>query len=191
MEDEESKMAVLELCRMGNPILRKVAQKVDVAEIQTPAFQKLIEDMKESMEHYGGVGIAAPQIGISKQLCLIEFDGDSSRYELEQEQPLSVFINPEIEVLDESTQGFWEGCLSVPGLRGYVERPSKIKVSYIDEKAQPQTLIAEDFMAIVLQHELDHLFGKLYIDRIKDPQKLSFSEEFDEFIMPTLSEENY
>lgn len=178
-------MAVRDICRMGNPILRKVAEKVPLEEIQTEEFKNLIRDMKDSMEHYGGIGIAAPQIGVSKQVCIIELD-DNERYENEEEYPFTVFINPVVKVLDEETEGFWEGCLSVPGLRGYVERPRKISVDYYDEKAEKMHIETDTFLAVVIQHELDHLFGKLYIDRITDPTKLSYDQEFDDYILPSL-----
>ncbi len=184
-------MAVQEICRMGNPILRKVADKVLPSEIKTPEFSKLLEDMKDSMIHYGGVGIAAPQIGVSKQVCLIQFDDDNERYDDLEEQPLTVYINPVIKILDETTEGFWEGCLSVPGLRGYVERSQKISVDYTNEKGEQVHEEVEGFLAVVIQHELDHLFGKLYVDRITDPKLLSFNEEFDEYIVPSLSGDNF
>jgi peptide deformylase len=181
-------MAVKEICRMGNPILRKEAEEVKIEDIKTDEMKALIEDLKDSMDHYGGIGIAAPQIGISKQVCIIQLDEENERYNNNESYPFSVFINPVITVLDEEPQGFWEGCLSVPGLRGFVERPSKVQVDYLDENAEKVTIIAEGFFAVVLQHELDHLFGWLYIDRIHDTKKISYNEEFDQFIMPSLSE---
>lgn len=169
------------ITRMGNPVLRKTAEKIDKAEITSEGFAQLLADLKDSMIHYGGIGIAAPQIGVSKQVALIELLG-FNRYGQEVNLPLTTFINPEFEFLTEEKQGFWEGCLSVPGLRGFVERPKKIRVKYLDEKAQPQVLEAEGFLATVLQHELDHLFGILYVDRIKDMSLLSYQEEYDQFI---------
>ncbi|MBL7664787.1 MAG: peptide deformylase [Bacteriovoracaceae bacterium] len=182
-------MAVRPICRMGNPILRQTAAQLSPEEILSKEMKILIQDMKESMDHYGGIGIAAPQIGVSKQVCIIQLEEDNERYKIESQFPFSVFINPVIKVLDKKTQGFWEGCLSVPGMRGYVERPKKIQVDYLNEKGEEKSLVAEDFLAIVIQHELDHLFGKLYIDRIEDVSKLSFNEEFEEYIVPTLSED--
>lgn len=169
------------ICRMGNPILRKTALEVKADEIKSDGFGRLISDLKESMKHYGGIGIAAPQIGVSLQVCVIELLG-MNRYGEEINLPFTVFINPKIEYLTDEEQGFWEGCLSVPGLRGYVERPKKVRVTYLDERANQQVLEASGFLATVLQHELDHLFGKLYVDRIKDPRLLTYQEEFEEFI---------
>lgn len=174
------------ICRMGNPILRKIAAVVTAEEIKSDGFGALIDDLRDSMKHYGGIGIAAPQIGISKQVCVIELTG-INRYGQEINLPFTVFINPKIEVLQGKEQGYWEGCLSVPGLRGYVVRPQHIKVTYQDEKGDLQTLEARGFLATVIQHELDHLFGKLYIDRIQDPTMLSYQEEFDQFIQSAQS----
>jgi peptide deformylase len=169
------------ICRMGNPILRKRASEVKVSDIKSDNFTQLIVDLKDSMKHYGGIGIAAPQIGVSLQVCVIELLG-INRYGQEINLPFTVFVNPVIEVLDQAEKGYWEGCLSVPGLRGYVERPQHIRVSFYNEKAEKQVLEADGFLATVIQHELDHLFGRLYIDHIKDPTLLTYQEEFDQFI---------
>lgn len=169
------------ICRMGNPILRKKAETIAKDFLKSDDFARLRRDLVDSMKHYGGIGIAAPQIGVDLQVALIELQG-LNRYGEEINLPLTTFINPVITYLTQEQQGFWEGCLSVPGLRGYVERPSRVKVSYLDEQGLEQELIAEGFLATVLQHELDHLEGVLYIDRIKDPRMISYQEEFEEFI---------
>lgn len=169
------------ICRMGNPVLRQVAAPLRPSSVHSDEFSQLLLDMKDSMKHYGGIGIAAPQIGVSKQVAVIELKG-LNRYGQELDLPLTVFINPKLECLTDETQGFWEGCLSLPGLRGYVERPNKIKVSYLDEQGTSQEIVAEGFLATVLQHELDHLLGILYVDRIKDLSLLCYQEEFDHFI---------
>lgn len=166
---------------MGHPILRQTARRVTREELTTPAFQALVADMGENMKIYGGIGLAAPQIGESVQLAVIELEGGKNRYGSDDGLSFTVFINPVLEVLDGEKQGFWEGCLSVPGLRGFVERPRKVKVTYWNESGEEQVLIAENFLATVVQHELDHLFGHLYIDRIKDTKLLSFQEEFQQF----------
>lgn len=169
------------ICRMGNPILRKKAKPIEKEYLETDNFRQLLGDLKDSMKHYGGIGIAAPQIGVDLSIAIIELMG-FNRYGQEVNLPLTAFINPEIEYLTQEEQGFWEGCLSVPGLRGFVERPRKIKVKYLNEKGESQEIIAEGFLATVLQHELDHLAGVLYLDRIKDPRLLSYQEEFEQFI---------
>lgn len=165
---------------MGHPILRQKAREVPKTFLKTDEFSQLISDFYDSMKFYGGIGIAAPQVGVDLSIALIELS-TQNRYGEEVHLPLTVFINPKIHFLTEETQGFWEGCLSVPGLRGFVERPRRIRVEYIDEKGNDQEIIAEGFLATVLQHELDHLEGVLYIDRVKDTRLLSYQEEFDEF----------
>ncbi len=174
-------MAALKVMRMGHPTLRKVAAAVPLTEITTDTFQNFLKDMYDTMKVEGGIGIAAPQVNISKQVCLIELPPHSERYGTLGTSPLYTIINPVIEIIDSTAQGFWEGCLSVPGLRGYIERPRAVQITYYDEFAEPQRLVVEDFLATVFQHELDHLFGKLYIDRITDTTKLSYIEEFAEF----------
>lgn len=176
-------MAILTVARMGNPILRQMAQDVSPSEIGTPEFEKLIADMLETMKHVGGIGLAAPQVGISKNFAIIEIPEDSDRYDDAEAQGLIVFINPKIKVLDDKKQEYWEGCLSVPGLRGSVRRPRKIQVSFLDRQGNPQVIVVEGFLATVFQHEFDHLRGKLYIDRIEDTRKLMFEEEYDKFVV--------
>jgi peptide deformylase len=170
------------ICRMGHPVLRKRAQLTPHELIFSDSFSQLILDLKDSMKHYGGIGIAAPQIGVDYQVAIIELIG-FNRYGEDINFPMTVFVNPKITFLTEEKQGFWEGCLSVPGLRGFVERPKKIRVNYLDHKGQEREFIAEGFLATVIQHELDHLEGILYIDRIKDTRLISYQEEFDQFIM--------
>lgn len=157
-------MSILKVARMGHPVLREVAREVTRAEISSEPMQRLVCDMLETMEEYGGVGLAAPQVHAPIKLALIEFDPGSERYEVDEEQPCLVCFNPKVMVLDPAKAGFWEGCLSVPGLRGYVERPTKVQVDYLDERAEPCSIVAEGFLATVIQHELDHLDGKLFVD---------------------------
>jgi peptide deformylase len=174
-------MTARAVIRMGHPNLRKVAELVDLKELKSSDFKTLLTDMYDTMKKEGGIGIAAPQINVSKQICMIELPESSDRYGDLGATPLFIIINPTITVVDKTHQGFWEGCLSVPGLRGFVERPRAIEVSYINELGEYKKIHAEDFLATVFQHELDHLFGKLYVDRITDMTKLSYVEEFAEF----------
>ena len=175
--------------RMGHPTLREVAKPVSLAELHSDEFKQLLIDMYDTMKVEGGIGIAAPQINVSKQVTLIELPENNDRYGDLDGTPLMVIINPEIKYLTEDNQGFWEGCLSVPGLRGFVERPKKIQVDYINEHGEKKQIIAEDFLATVFQHELDHLFGKLYIDRITDTTKITYNEEYSQFVNPPKEEE--
>ena len=177
-------MAIRKVARLGHPVLRQKTRDLSPAEISAPATVRLVEDMIETMHEYGGVGLAAPQVHESVRLAVLEFDQDSERYDVEKAQPLLVVFNARVSVLDPSPHGFWEGCLSVPGMRGYVERPRKIQVDYLDAEARPQRVVAEDFLATVFQHELDHLDGVLYVDRIADPTKFAFTEEYQRYHLP-------
>ena len=178
-------MAILKVARMGHPVLREKARDLTLEEIHSPEINRLIEDMVETMREYTGIGLAAPQVHRSIQLAIIGFEQDNDRYPAMGDQALSVFINPKITVLDEQEQGFWEGCLSVPELRGLVHRPRKIRVDYLDRKGTACRIEAEGFLATVFQHELDHLAGKLFIDRMKDMTKLAFMQEYERYWTPT------
>ena len=179
-------MSVKEILKMGNPLLREVAEDYSVEEIKNSETQLLLEDMWHSLAAAGGIGLAAPQIGILKQLAVIKLTEESDRYPDMEDSEAFIIFNPKITVLDKTEQGFWEGCLSVPGLRGFVERPRKIRVDFLDENAKPRSIEVEDFLATVFQHELDHLVGKLYVDRIKDITTLMFE---DEMVFEELEEE--
>jgi len=171
-------LAILKVARMGHPILREVCRDLSPDEIRSDRYRRLVSDMRETMHEYGGVGIAAPQVHEPVRIALIEFGDDNPRYDVGEPQSLVVLFNARVTVLDSSLSGFWEGCLSVPGLRGYVERPSRVQVDYLDANAEPQSVVAGGFLATVCQHELDHLDGVLYVDRIRDHSKLAFAEEF-------------
>ena len=170
-------MSVREIIKMGNPVLREIAEDFSPKEILSEDTQSLVEDMWDSMEAAGGIGLAAPQIGISKQLAVIRLQEQSDRYPDMKDSEDFVIFNPKITVLDETEQGFWEGCLSIPGLRGYVERPRNIRVDYLDEDAKPKSIEIDEFLATVFQHEIDHLIGRLYVDRMKDITTLTYEDE--------------
>ncbi len=176
-------MAIREVTRMGNPVLRKEAEDLSPEEITSQETKELLQDMFDTMKEEQGIGIAAPQIGVSKKVALIAVPSDSERYPESEESPVLFIFNPKITVLDEELQGFWEGCLSVPGLRGFVERPRKVQIDFLDMNAQAQSIVVEGFLATVFQHELDHLFGKLYVDRITDMSKLSYNEEYSKYVI--------
>lgn len=172
-------MAVRKVIVMGHPTLRQVAQPVDPKLIPTPGFQSFLKDMVETMFDYDGRGLAAPQINESLQVVVMLWDFDAGA-----EPRLVYLINPEIKPLTKEKSSFWEGCLSVPGLRGNVSRPNKIQVHALNEKGEPFAFVAEGFCATVVQHEVDHLLGKLYIDRIEDMTQLAFNHEFTKFHAP-------
>jgi peptide deformylase len=170
-------VTVRKVIKMGNPLLREVAKEFTKDEILSEDMQDLITDMWDTMYAYDGIGLAAPQIGLSRQLAVIHLEEDSERYPELVESKKFIIFNPSISILDETKQEFWEGCLSVPGLRGPVSRPRKIKVDYLDENAKENSIELEDFLATVFQHELDHLFGKLFVDRMEDISLLAYEEE--------------
>lgn len=172
-------MAVREILRMGQPVLRRRARPLEDAERADPALRALVDDMVDTLDAAGGIGLAAPQIGEPLRLAIIRVPGGPSRYGDLEAIPLTVYVNPEIEVLDRVTQGFWEGCLSVPGLRGWVERPRAIRVRWLDLDGERRSAEYSGFLATVFQHEFDHLDGHLYVDRMTDMTRLVFEAELD------------
>ena len=177
-------MAVRKIIRMGHPVLRRPAEPLAVGAIASNDVQRLIVDMIDTLHDYGGIGLAAPQVAEPVRLAIVEIPEDGSRYGDIPGMELTVFINPTITVQDPATKGFWEGCLSVPGLRGFVERPQQIRVDYLDIEGAEQAIELSGFLATVFQHEFDHLDGKLYIDRMTDSRLLAFEEEFMRYLAP-------
>lgn len=175
-------MAVRDIIRMGHPTLRQRARPLTEAEITSAGTRELVTDMTDTLHHAGGIGLAAPQIDVPIRLAIIEIDGGPGRYGEIPSMPLTVFVNPEIEVLDPATGGYWEGCLSVPGLRGYVERPQHVRITARDLDNRPLLMELEGFLATVFQHEFDHLDGILYPDRMDDLKKLMFEDEYLRFV---------
>ena len=174
-------MAVQTVIRMGHPRLRELAKPYPIDQIGSTAFSELILDMRETLAAYGGIGLAAPQIDVGYQIAVIEIVNTQSRYGTIEPLPFTVFVNPTISIVDPAEAGYWEGCLSVPGLMGYVERPQHIRVDYLDHQGTPQHFEPTGFLATVFQHEFDHLEGKLYIDRMQDTTRLSFEDEYRQF----------
>lgn len=176
-------MAVRDIIRMGHPTLRTPARPLADAEIGSPAISRLVDDMVDTLHHAGGIGLAAPQVNEPLRLAIIEIPEGASRYGEIPAMPLTVFVNPEVEVIDPHVRaGFWEGCLSVPGLRGYVQRPQHVRVRALNLAGEALDLELRGFLATVLQHEFDHLDGKLYIDRMDDHTLLMFDEEFERHV---------
>ena len=169
---------------MGHPLLRKPARPLEPDEIGSDETRRLIADMADTLHDYGGIGLAAPQVAESVRLAIIEIPGGPTRYGELAPVPLSVFINPVIQVIDPATAGYWEGCLSVPNLRGLVERPQHVKVRYTTEQGEQKEIELQGFTATVFQHEFDHLDGKLFIDRLADMRLLAFEKEFERYLLP-------
>jgi peptide deformylase len=169
-------MAILKVARLGHPVLRKVTERLSPREIRSPALQSFIDDMIVTMREYDGVGLAADQVHESLQIAVLEV-ADNPRYPQKPHVPLTVLINPVVTPLDEAREEDWEGCLSVPDLRGKVPRYKSIRVEALDREGRPLNFVAHDFHARVIQHEWDHLNGKVYLDRMRDMSSLSFLTE--------------
>jgi peptide deformylase len=170
-------MSILKVARLGHPVLRKTTEPLSLPELQAGAMQKFIDDMIDTMKEYDGVGLAADQVHESKRIAVLEVL-DNPRYPDKPKVPLTVLVNPEITPLSEEVEEDWEGCLSIPDLRGKVPRYQSIEVRACDRNGRPLSFIATGFHARVIQHECDHLNGKVYLDRMRDFSSLSFLTEF-------------
>ena len=165
-------MTVREILKMGDPRLLRVAKPVE--QFDTPEMRELIADMFETMKHANGAGLAAPQIGVDLQLVIYGYDSNV-RYPDAPPVPRTVLINPVITPLDDVEVDGWEGCLSVPGLRGVVPRWERIRYTGFDELGNPIDREADGFHARVVQHECDHLIGRLYPTRMRDLTQFGFT----------------
>ncbi len=165
-------MAIREILKMGDPRLLRVAPPV--REFDTPQLHALVADMFDTMQAANGAGLAAPQIGVDLQLVIFGFDRNA-RYPDAAPIPRTVLINPTIAPLSSEEEEGWEGCLSVPGLRGVVPRFARIRYRGFDPQGRPIERDAEGFHARVVQHECDHLIGRLYPTRMRDLTKLGFT----------------
>lgn len=161
------------ILKMGDPRLLKIARPVE--RFDTPELHALIADMFQTMASAGGVGLAAPQIGVDLQLVIFGFD-NSDRYPDAPPVPRTILLNPVIDPLSDEMEDGWEGCLSVPGLRGVVPRHRAIRYRGFDPQGQPIDREAEGFHARVVQHECDHLIGRLYPSRIRDFSQFGYTE---------------
>ncbi|MFD2367813.1 peptide deformylase [Pseudoduganella sp. GCM10020061] len=166
-------MTVREILRMGDPRLLRVAEPV--RDFGTPELHRLIEDMFDTMHAANGAGLAAPQIGVNLQLVIYGFR-QNPRYPDAPEVPETVLINPVLTPLSEEMEEGFEGCLSVPGMRGSVPRYKRLRYAGFDQAGAPIERDAEDFHARVVQHEVDHLLGILYPMRIRDFSRFGFTE---------------
>ena len=171
-------MSILKVSRLGHPVLRIESERISRERLASSAIQKLIDDMQETMVEYYGVGLAAPQIHESLAIAVIESHGPRG------DIPFTVLVNPEVTVLDEETVEDWEGCLSIPDFRGRVPRWRKLRVDALDRNGSKIQLTAENFFARVIQHEFDHLMGKVYLDRMRDLRSLSHFAEFQRYWLP-------
>jgi len=166
-------MALREILKMGDPRLLRVAQPV--REFDTPELLALVADMFETMQAAEGAGLAAPQIGVDLQLVIFGFD-HNARYPEAPPVPRTVLVNPTITPLSDDEEEGWEGCLSVPGLRGVVPRYVRIRYAGFDIEGRPIEREAEGFHARVVQHECDHLIGRLYPTRMRDLTRFGYTD---------------
>jgi len=171
---------ILKVARIGHPVVRHPARDLTAEEIASRAFQQLVDDMIETMHEYDGVGLAAPQVHVGLRLAVLEVPASDER--AREAVPLTVLVNPAVTPLGEEKERGWEGCLSIPDLRGVVPRWSRLRLSALDRRGQPYVLEAAGFHARVIQHECDHLEGAVYLDRMEGLRTLSFLREFERFV---------
>ena len=165
-------MAILKVARMGHPVLRKRARPLDPAEIAAPHIQRLIDDMFETMNDSRGIGLAGPQVHESLRLFVAGVDDPDGG------MPPVVVINPEVTPVGSAVEEDWEGCLSIPDVRGRVPRAAKIRLRALDRQGRRIALTADGYPARVIQHETDHLDGVLFFDRMTSFESITFLEEY-------------
>lgn len=173
-------MAILKIARMGHPALRRVAEPV--ADLRDPDLARLVRDMVETMDDAGGVGLAAPQVHDSRRVIVFRLpEARVTGAPGDEADGVQVLINPVVEPLGDDVESGWEGCLSIPGLRGDAPRWARIRYRGFDADGSPVAREASGFHARVVQHEVDHLDGVLYLDRMRDLARLAFLEEMRHF----------
>jgi peptide deformylase len=173
-------MAILKVARLGHPVLREIAQPVPVEMIRSADVQRFIDDMVETMREYSGAGLAANQVHTPVQIAVIEVTANP-RYPDAPEIPLTVLVNPVVTPITEEIEEGWEGCLSVPDMRGRVPRYTAVRLECYDREGGRVDLVAKDFFARVIQHETDHLNGIVYVERMQDLSSLSFLAEWQRY----------
>lgn len=174
-------MCLLKIARLGNPVIRDVTTLISKDELRKQAIQDLIDNMIETMRDANGVGIAAPQVHELKKIIVMEVSPNNPRYPNQKAVPLTVIINPMILSKSEDQEEDWEGCLSVPDMRALVPRFSSVKVSGLDRHGQSLEIKASGFFARVIQHEVDHLGGNVFLDRLPDLKTLTHLREYEQY----------
>jgi peptide deformylase len=170
-----------EIVEIGNPVLRERAREVTPEELRTDAVQSLIDDMIETMRAANGAGLAANQVAETLRVAVVEVRPGNPRYPYKPPIPLTVIVNPVIEALDDDVEQINEGCLSVPDLRGEVPRHVNVRLRYLDREGVEHEEVRRGLTAGTFQHELDHLDGVLFVDRVEDPRTLTSWAEFERF----------
>jgi peptide deformylase len=173
-------VALLKVALLGHPALRQKARLLEPQEMQTPRLQKLIDDMVDTMREYDGVGLAAPQVHESVNLLVLEVQANP-RYPDALQVPLMILGNVQFKSRSREQEEDWEGCLSLPDLRGKVKRHRTVDVSAIDRTGKPLAFKASGFLARVIQHEADHLEGKVFLDRMEDFSTLTYLKEMERY----------
>lgn len=168
----------MNITTVGDPVLRRRAQEVSLEELAAPQTQRFIDDLIELRRTAGGAGLAANQVGVLKRIAVVEVDAHT-RYRYKPLVPLTVIVNPRVEPLSEQRLRINEGCLSVPGLRADVERWLRVRVRFLDRAGEPEEVVVEGLTAGTYQHEVDHLDGVLFLDRVTDPHSFSTWEQFE------------
>ena len=168
-------MSILKVAYLGHPVLRKPARRVAPSELSDAATQQLIDDMFDTMREYQGIGLAAPQVHVGLRLFVAGVEDEDAG------MPPVVMVNPELSPIGESSEDDWEGCLSIPDIRGRVPRRAEIRVRSLDRHGQEHTVTASGFPARVIQHETDHLDGVLFLDRMTSLESLTYLAEYDRY----------
>lgn len=171
-------MTVRDILQIGHPALRRQARPLAPAEVGSAEVQRLVDDLVDTMRAADGAGLAATQVGDAVQVCVAEVRPGNPRYPYKPALPLTVLVNPQVEALTAETFANYEGCLSVPGLRGVVERAVEVRVRALDRHGTPVEMVVRGLSAGTFQHETDHLQGRLFVDRVADTRTLCTWEEF-------------
>jgi peptide deformylase len=173
-------MAILKVARMGHPVLRTKAQSIPVAEIGTPRIQRLIDDMFETMREYAGIGLAAPQVHEPLRLFVagLRSAEPGGQMDDDSDMPFVTIINPQLTLVGDPSASDWEGCLSIPEIRGLVPRAPEVRVHAYDRTGKRISITARGLPARVVQHETDHLDGVLFFDRMPTLESLTFMDEY-------------
>lgn len=179
-------MSLLKIAALGTPVLRMRTQELTIEQLQSEPIQRLIDDMVATMRDAPGVGLAANQVYLPLRLAVVEVQAGDDQDSRER-VPLTVLVNPRIARLSDATESVWEGCLSIPDLRGVVPRATEVDVEALDRAGNPVTIHASGFFARVLQHEIDHLDGYIYLDRMPDLTTLTYVKEFERYWLPASS----
>jgi len=174
-------MAVREIVTVGHPVLRERAREVAAEELRSPEVQRLIDDLIDTKRAANGAGIAANQIGETRRIAIVEVQAGNPRYPYKPPVPLTVIVNPVLEPVGDETAEINEGCLSVPDLRGTVDRHMTIRVRYLDRGGMEHVEERRGLTAGTFQHEVDHLDGILFLDRVRDPATFTTWKQFDRF----------